>query len=363
VKFASEFRDRGLVEGIARNISRAAIRDWTLMEFCGTHTVSIFRNGLKTLLPDSIKLISGPGCPVCVTSRADIDRILALCDIPSAIIATYGDMIKVPGSRMNLGERRARGADVRVVYSSFDALEIARKHPDRKVFFIGIGFETTAPSTAVAVLKAAETGLENFHVLSLHKLTPPVIGALLEDGTEVDGFICPGHVCAIIGAKPLEPVAREWGKPCVVAGFEPGDVLQAILMLVRQLEAGESRVDIEYARGVSYEGNRNALAAMERVFDKASSEWRGLGAVEHTGLVLKSEFADFDASSFIGREIEPVPDPPGCRCGDVLRGRISPLECPLFRKVCTPEKPVGPCMVSSEGSCATYYQYAGAANG
>jgi hydrogenase expression/formation protein HypD len=362
VKFAAEFRDRELVKGIARNISRSAIRDWTLMEFCGTHTVSIFRNGLKTLLPDNLKLVSGPGCPVCVTSRADIDRILALCDVPSAIIATYGDMIKVPGSRMNLGERRARGADVRVVYSSYDALALARKHTDRKVFFIGIGFETTAPSTAVAVLKAAETGLENFHVLSLHKLTPPVIGALLEDGTEVDGFICPGHVCAIIGARPLEPVAREWGKPCVVAGFEPGDVLQAILMLVRQLEAGESRVDIEYARGVSYEGNANALDTMDRVFDTTSSEWRGLGAVDRTGLVLKSEFADFDASPFIGKEIEPVPDPPGCRCGDVLRGRISPLGCPLFRKVCTPEKPVGPCMVSSEGSCATYYQYAGAAN-
>jgi len=362
VKFAAEFRSRDLVAGIARNIHRASTGKWTLMEFCGTHTVTIFRHGLKTLLPDNLKLVSGPGCPVCVTSRADIDRIIALCDVPSAVIATYGDMIKVPGSRMNLSERRARGADVRVVYSSYDALALARRHPDRKVFFIGIGFETTAPSTAAAVIKAAETGLDNFHVLSLHKLTPPVIGALLEDGTEVDGFICPGHVCSIIGARPLEPVARQWKKPCVVAGFEPGDVLQAILMLVRQLEAGESRVEIEYARGVSYDGNANALAAIERVFDTTGSEWRGLGNVDHTGLVLRSEFAGFDASSFIEQEIEPVPDPPGCRCGDVLRGRISPLDCPLFRKACTPERPVGPCMVSSEGSCATYYQYAGEAS-
>ena len=196
MKFAAELRNRDLVEGIARNIRRAATREWTLMEFCGTHTVAIFRHGLKTMLPDNLKLISGPGCLVCVTSRSDIDRILALCDVPSAVIATYGDMIKVPGSRMNLGDRRARGADVRVVYSSYDALELARKHPDRKVFFIGIGFETTAPSTAAVIIKAAETGLENFHVLSLHKLTPPVIGALLRGGTEVDGFICPGHVCS-----------------------------------------------------------------------------------------------------------------------------------------------------------------------
>jgi hydrogenase expression/formation protein HypD len=363
VKFSTEFRNRALVEGIARNISRAATREWTLMEFCGTHTVAIFRYGLKALLPGNLKLVSGPGCPVCVTSRADIDRILALCDVPSAIVATYGDMIKVPGSHMNLGERRARGADVRVVYSSYDAIELARKHPKRKVFFIGIGFETTAPSTAAAVLKAAEIGLDNFHVLCLHKLTPPVIGALLKDGTEVDGFICPGHVCAIIGARPLEPVAREWGKPCVVAGFEPGDVLQAVLMLVRQLEAGESRVDIEYARGVSYDGNANALATMDRVFDAASSEWRGIGMVDHTGLVFRSDFGCFDAAPFIDRNIAPVPDPPGCRCGDVLRGRISPPDCPLFRKACTPERPVGPCMVSSEGSCATYYQYAGVPNG
>jgi hydrogenase expression/formation protein HypD len=310
-------------------------------------------------LPDNLKLVSGPGCPVCVTSRTDIDRILALCDVPGGIVATYGDMIKVPGSSMNLGEKRARGADVRVVYSSYDALALARKHPDRKVFFVGIGFETTAPSTAAAVLKADELGLENFHVLSIHKVTPPVIGALLENGTEVDGFICPGHVCAIIGARPLEPVAEVWRKPCVVAGFEPGDVMQAILMLIKQLERGGSRVEIEYTRGVDYEGNTNALETMKRVFDTGPSEWRGIGTVEATGLTLRDEFARFDAASFIQHEIKDVPDPPGCKCGDVLRGRISPLECPLFRKICNPESPVGPCMVSSEGSCATYYQYAG----
>lgn len=359
MKFADEFRERDLVSGIARNIARACRGNWTLMEFCGTHTVTIFRHGLKSLLPDRLRLVSGPGCPVCVTSTSDIDRILAICDVPSGIVATYGDMIKVPGSEMNLAEKRARGADVRVVYSSYDALSLARKNPDRKVFFIGIGFETTAPATAAAVLKASEENLTNFHVLSLHKVTPPILGVLLEDGTEVDGFICPGHVCSIIGARPFEPVAREWRKPCVVAGFEPGDVMHAILMLVKQLEAGESRVETEYLRGVAYEGNLNAQATMKRVFTAAGSEWRGIGMVEGTGLVLRRDFAGFDASSFIDREIAPAPDPPGCRCGDVLRGRVSPHDCPLFGKTCTPESPVGPCMVSSEGSCATYYRYAG----
>jgi hydrogenase expression/formation protein HypD len=363
MKFAAEFRDREVVSRIAGNIDKVCRSDWTLMEFCGTHTVTIFRHGLKSLLPDRLRLVSGPGCPVCVTSAADIDRILAVCDIPSGIVATYGDMIKVPGSRMNLAEKRARGADVRVVYSSFDALSLARSNPDRQVFFIGIGFETTAPSTAAAVLQAADEGILNFRVLSLHKLTPPVLETLLEDGTAVDGFICPGHVCSIIGARPLEPVARRWSKPCVVAGFEPGDVMLAILMLVKQLEAGESRVEIEYVRGVEYLGNRNALEIMRRVFEACDGEWRGIGTVKNTGLRLRSEFARFDASALIDKDIEALPDPPGCRCGDVLRGRISPHDCPLFKTKCTPESPVGPCMVSSEGSCATYYQYAGRTDG
>ena len=358
MKFASEFRDRDLVSGIARNIDRACNGTWKLMEFCGTHTVAVFRHGLKALLPERVRLVSGPGCPVCVTSTADIDRILAVCEVPGGIVATYGDMIKVPGSRMNLAEKRARGADVRVVYSSYDALALARKYADRKVFFIGIGFETTAPATAAAVLKAAEEDLVNFHVLSLHKVTPPILGALLEDGTEVDGFICPGHVCSIIGARPFEPVARNWHKPCVIAGFEPGDVMMAVLMLVKQLEAGRSEVEIEYLRGVEYDGNRNAQEMMKSVFNTAPAEWRGIGTVDDTGLVLRSEFERFDASVFIDGEIAAVPDPPGCRCGDVLRGRIAPSACPLFGTSCTPEYPVGPCMVSSEGSCAAYYRYA-----
>jgi hydrogenase expression/formation protein HypD len=359
MRFAAEFRDRELVAGIADKIKRLCRRDWTLMEFCGTHTVAIFRHGLKSLLPDRLRLVSGPGCPVCVTSRADIDRILCLSDVPGSIVATYGDMMRVPGSAMNLSERRALGADIRVVYSSYDAIALAEKNPGKRVFFIGIGFETTAPSTASAVLRAAETGLKNFFVLALHKRTPPVVGALIEHGTSVDGFICPGHVCSIIGAKPLEPVASVWKKPCVVAGFEPGDVLQAVYMLVRQLEEGRSEVEIEYLRGVSYDGNRKALAAIDSVFKTVDSEWRGIGRVEGTGLALRDEFSELDAAAFIDSDIPGKPDPAGCKCGDVLRGDLIPPQCPLFRKTCTPQNPIGPCMVSSEGSCAAYYLYGG----
>jgi hydrogenase expression/formation protein HypD len=357
MRFTTEFRNRDLIADIVGKIEGICKHEWTLMEFCGTHTVTIFRHGLKSLLPPRLRLVSGPGCPVCVTSKADIDRIIFLCDQPSGIVATYGDMMKVPGSGMTLAEKRARGADVRVVYSSYDAVALAEKCPDRTVFFVAVGFETTAPSTAAAVLKAADLGLRNFKVLSLHKRTPPILGCLLEGGTRVDGFICPGHVCSIIGGKPLEPVASNWGKPCVVAGFEPSDVLQAIFMLLRQLEGGRSEVEIEYIRGVTHEGNLNALAAMGRVFETTTSEWRGMGEVQDTGLRLRSDFTPYDASCLIDRDITADPDPAGCRCGEVLRGEITPPDCPLFRRGCTPTSPVGPCMVSSEGSCATYYLY------
>ncbi len=359
MKLSSAFRGSDLARNIAENIKKATRRRWNLMEFCGTHTVAIFRHGLRSMLPAGLNLVSGPGCPVCVTSRRDIDRILHLAGMPGVVTATYGDMMKVPGSGMSLAEKRARGADVRVVYSITDALEIARANPSARVIFVAVGFETTAPSTAAVIRAAALEGVDNFHVLSLHKVTPPVVGALIEGGTEVDGFICPGHVCSIIGSRPLEPIARDYGKPCVIAGFEPADVLQAILMLVRQLEDGRSEVEIEYTRGVRPEGNPNALAAMNEVFRKVTAEWRGIGEVEATGLKLRDEFASFDAERLIDREIVSEPDPPGCRCGEVLRGELAPTGCALFGAACTPENPVGPCMVSSEGSCATYYQYVG----
>jgi hydrogenase expression/formation protein HypD len=358
MKLSSAFRESELARTIAGNIAKATTRRWNLMEFCGTHTVAIFRHGLRTMLPENLNLVSGPGCPVCVTSRQDIDRILYLAGLPDTIIATYGDMMKVPGSGMSLSDKRARGADVRVVYSVTDAVEIARANPSARVIFNAVGFETTAPSTAAVVRSASREGLENFHLLSLHKVTPPVVVALLTGGTEVDGFLCPGHVCSIIGSKPLEPVAARWNKPCVISGFEPADVLQGILMLVRQLEEGRSEVEIEYSRGVRPEGNPNALAAMDEVFRKVPADWRGIGEVDATGLKLREEFAAFDAERFIDNDIVSEPDPPGCQCGEVLRGELIPTDCALFGKPCNPENPVGPCMVSSEGSCATYYQYA-----
>ncbi len=358
MRLSSAFRESELARTIAANIEKATTRPCNLMEFCGTHTVAIFRHGLRTLLPLNLNLVSGPGCPVCVTSKADIDRILYLADLPGTIITTYGDMMKVPGSGMSLSDKRARGADVRVVYSITDAVEVARANPASRVVFNAVGFETTAPSTAAVIRNAREEKIGNFHILSIHKVTPPVVGALLEGGTAVDGFLCPGHVCSIIGSRPFEPVAGEWGKPCVIAGFEPADVLQGLLMLVRQLEEGESRVEIEYTRGVKPEGNLNALAVMDEVFRRVPSEWRGIGEVQATGLKLREEFAAFDAERFIDREIQSEPDPPGCQCGEVLRGEIKPTECALFGTACSPESPVGPCMVSSEGSCATYYQYA-----
>ncbi|MGQ9602882.1 MAG: hydrogenase formation protein HypD [bacterium] len=357
--FVEAYRSKELVGSIAERIRARCTREWVLMEFCGTHTVSIFRNGLREMLSDKIRLVSGPGCPVCVTSKRDVDRAVGLCDIPGSIVATYGDLIKVPGSRMSLGEKRTTGGDVRIVYSSYDAVEIAIANPDRTVFFIGIGFETTAPSTAAAILRARSLGIKNLKVLSLHKRTPPVIIHLLKEGSNVNGFICPGHVCSIIGAKPLEPVARQFGKPCVIAGFEPADIMQAILMLIEQLEGGRSGVEIQYLRGVKYFGNQNALKIMERVFETTSSEWRGIGAVESTGLKIKMEFSDFDAESYLDNSIETKGDPPGCSCGEVLAGRIIPYDCPLFGTECNPSSPIGPCMVSSEGSCATYYIYSG----
>jgi hydrogenase expression/formation protein HypD len=358
MRLSSAFRESELARNIAGNIAKATTRRWNIMEFCGTHTVAIFRHGLKAMLPGYINLVSGPGCPVCVTSRNDIDRILYLADLPGTIVATYGDMMKVPGSGMSLSDKRARGADVRVVYSIMDAVGIARANPPARVIFNAVGFETTAPSTAAVVRGACSEGIDNFHILSLHKVTPPVVTALLDGGTEVDGFLCPGHVCSIIGSRPLEPVAAGYKKPCVIAGFEPADVLQGILMLVRQLEEARSEVEIEYSRGVRPEGNTNALAVMDEVFCRVPAEWRGIGEVDGTGLKLREEFAAFDAERFIDREIVSEPDPPGCQCGEVLRGEIVPTDCALFGSACNPENPVGPCMVSSEGSCATYYQYA-----
>ena len=358
MKYIDEYRDPELAKALVGRIAGLSRRPVRLMEFCGGHTVTIMRHGIRQLLPPTVEMLSGPGCPVCVTSNQDLDKAIALAGEPGVIIATFGDMLKVPGSRSSLSQARADGADVRVVYSTMDALELARKNRGRHVCFLGVGFETTAPTVAASVLKAREGGLANYSVLSLHKLCPPVIRALIESGeVRLDGLICPGHVSAIIGAQAWEFAARDYGLACVVSGFEPLDVLQCIAMLVEQLEQGQPAVDVAYRRGVSAEGNLRAQEVMYTVFEPSAASWRGMGTVPGSGLALKEEFAPFDAERVFEIDPGPTVEAAGCICGDILRGVSAPTDCPLFGGACTPGHPVGPCMVSSEGSCASYYHY------
>jgi hydrogenase expression/formation protein HypD len=328
------------------------------MEFCGGHTVAIFRFGIRQVLPRHIQMISGPGCPVCVTATPDIDKAIALARIPGVILTTFGDMLKVPGSRSSLQKTRAAGADVRMVYSTLDALKMAQENPTRPVVFIGVGFETTAPGVAVSVLQAEELNVSNFFILSQHKVCPPAIKAILDSGeVRLDGLICPGHVSAITGSQAWEFVARDYGIPCVVSGFEPLDILQCVSMLIDQVESGRSEVEIAYKRGVTREGNRNAQQVLDRVFEPSPANWRGIGVIPGSGLRLRDAYRRFDAEAHFEIKTEPAIEPKGCLCGEVLRGVKTPLDCALFRKVCTPESPVGPCMVSSEGSCGAYFLY------
>ena len=360
MKLVDEFRQSGLADGLVRSIRRQATGEARFMEFCGGHTVAIMKFGIRQLLPPTLTLTSGPGCPVCVTDNSDLDKAIALARLPDVILATFGDMVRVPGSRTTLQEVRAAGGDVRVVYSTLDALAIARQNPDKSVIFAGIGFETTAPTVAASVLKAAEEGLSNYYVLSLHKLCPPVIKALLDSGeVNLQGLICPGHVSAVIGSKPWEFIARDYGIPCVVSGFEPLDILQCIDMLAKQVAMGEAKVEIAYRRGVTPGGNPTAVGVMEQVFEPGEARWRGIGEVADSGLMLKPEFARFDAEHSFDFTPDPTFAPKNCICGDILRGVRTPRQCTLFRRVCTPLNPVGPCMVSAEGSCAAYFHYGG----
>ena len=360
MKFISEFRRSELAEGLISRIHRQSRTPVRLMEFCGGHTVTIFRYGIRQVLPETIEMVSGPGCPVCVTANANLDKAIALSRMPGVIIATFGDMIKVPGSYSSLQKVKADGADVRMVYSTMDALNIAEGNPDKSVVFLGIGFETTAPTIAASVLQAEERGIKNYYILSMHKLCPPVIRALLDSGeVKLHGLICPGHVSAIIGSHPWEFIARDYGIPCVVSGFEPLDILQCVTMLVEQVENDESEVEIAYRRGVRPEGNREALKLIEQVFEVCPAEWRGIGKIPDSGLKLKKEYQSFDAELAFDINPGPTYEPAGCICGDILRGVKTPADCSLFAKACTPENPVGPCMVSSEGSCSAYYLYGG----
>ena len=358
MKHLSEYRDRELARKIIRAIHTSSKKEARFMEVCGTHTVSIFRNGIREVLPPHIALISGPGCPVCVTDTEEIDKSIKLSHEHDVILTTFGDLMRVPGSRSSLQREKADGADIRPVYSTLDALKIATNHPDKKVVFLGIGFETTAPTIAAAVLQARNHKIKNFYVLSFHKLIPPAMDALLSSGElKIDGFMCPGHVSCIIGANPYLPVAEKYRTPCVVAGFEPVDILQSVYMLVEQLEKGCADVEIQYQRGVTFEGNRKAMAIIERVFEPCDAPWRGLGNIPKSGLRLRGEYKGYGAESVFDLSVPKPKKHPGCICGDVLRGAKTPVECPLYGKGCNPSRPVGPCMVSTEGACAAYYKY------
>jgi hydrogenase expression/formation protein HypD len=358
IKYVDEFRDPALAHRLIARIGARSTRPIRLMEFCGGHTHAIMRNGLRGLLPATVELRSGPGCPVCVTATADLDRAIALGRVPGLILATFGDMVRVPGSHASLQDARALGAGVRIVYSALDALHLARTNPGRPVVLLGVGFETTAPTIAAAILQAEQEGLANFSVLSLHKLTPPATRAILDAGeVALDGIIGPGHVTTVIGSAAWEFLPARYGVPVAIAGFEPLDILSAIAALVDMAEDGRPAVANAYARSVSVRGNLTALAAMERVFEVSTAAWRGLGKVPASGLAIRPEFARFDAARLFPVEPGPAREPPKCLCGQILRGVASPPHCPLFGKACTPARPVGPCMVSAEGACAAHFQY------
>ena len=358
MKFVDEFRNAGAVKNLAQAITqKAGGKPLIFMEVCGTHTMAVARFGIRECLPDTISLISGPGCPVCVTPVSVVDRIVAIAKLSGVIVATFGDMIRVPGSFSSLDAVRAEGGDVRVVTSPLDALSIAVANPERRVVFMGVGFETTAPAIAASIEHARSERVSNYCVLSAHKVMPPPMEALSQGEIGIHGYLCPGHVSAIIGSKPYEILAKRYKIGCVISGFEPTDILQSILMLVDQCVSGTPRVEIQYSRVVHPEGNPSALALLDRVFEPSDSEWRGLGVIPKSGLSIRSEFRDWDAEVQIPVDPGPSVEPAGCRCGDVLRGLIRPSACPLFGLTCTTDHPVGACMVSTEGACAASFRY------
>ena len=359
-KTLSFFSDPDLARGLVANIKSLSksCEHITLMEVCGTHTVSIAKYGIKQLLPDNVSLISGPGCPVCVTDNSDIDAVIALSKLEGVIITTFGDMLRVPGSTSSLLKEKANGADVRVCYSPLDALEIAKNNPDKNVVFVGVGFETTTPIIAMTILRAKSSCVNNFSVFVAHKNMPGAL-ELIASETEkrVDGFILPGHVSTITGVAPYQFLARDYFVPGVITGFEPVDILQGIEMLVDQIAKGEAKIDIAYSRCVEEAGNVSAQRAIDQVFDIVDSKWRGLGVIKNSGYMLKDEYSEFDAIEKFNFSVEKTVEHKGCLCGEVLQGKVTPKECPFYKTLCNPENPIGPCMVSSEGTCAAYYRY------
>ena len=358
MKHIQEYRDSRLSRRMIEQIDILSQRRIRLMEVCGSHTVSIFRNGIRTVLPETISLLSGPGCPVCVTDQPEIDTAIALAGRKDCIVATFGDLIRVPGTYGSLQQEQTAGRDIRIVYSTFDAVSMARENPDKRVVFLGIGFETTAPTIAASILAAEKAGISNYYVYAAHKLMPPALDALMgREAIEIDGFLLPGHVSVIIGTQAYAPFFEKYRIPCAVSGFEPVDILQAVYALADMIESGTPRLVNCYPRAVTESGNREAREVMYRVFEPCDASWRGIGRIPASGLRIKEDFAAYDAARHFKIETPASAPPRGCICGEILTGKKTPPECPLYKTQCTPVHPVGPCMVSSEGTCAAFYKY------
>ncbi len=357
MKYIDEFRNRDLIVKLSRLIHKSATGDYTFMEVCGGHTAAIRRFGIPSLLPGNVKLISGPGCPVCVTGTNFIDKAIAYSKMKDVIITTFGDLIRVPGSISSLEKEKASGADIRIVLSGLDALEIARTYCEKKIIFIGIGFETTAPGTAVTIKQAEKENLENFFLLNAHKMMPPAMEAIIKEGARLDGFICPGHVAAITGSSIFDFIPRRFDLSCVVTGFEPSDILLSILMLIKLVNQRTPKVEIQYNRAVTHDGNSIAQRLLNEVFEPCDTSWRGLGLIPLSGLTLKRHFEQYNIENMMPVKIIDKEDNELCICGKILRGLRTPEDCTLFADVCYPERPIGACMVSNEGACNTWYKY------
>lgn len=357
MKYIDEYRQKHLVDTLLSNIKAEATGNYHFMEVCGSHTHAIRRFGLPSLLPENIRLLSGPGCPVCVTDSNYINKAIALTADRNNIVVTYGDLLKVPGNGKSLRDCREEGADVRVVYSSLDALTIAGQNPGKSVIFLAIGFETTAPATAVAVQKSNSQNLRNLFFLSAHKIMPPAMKAVIDDGITLSGYLCPGHVSAITGSSIYETFPEEYNVATVISGFEPTDILHSILMLIRQVNSGDFKTEIQYKRAVKPEGNQRARQIMNQVFELRDDQWRGLGTISESGLQLKDTYARLDANRQFNFRIPEPEENSGCICGEILKGKKQPEDCRLFATVCTPRNPKGACMVSAEGSCNAHFKY------
>ncbi|HSK12924.1 MAG TPA: hydrogenase formation protein HypD [Phnomibacter sp.] len=358
MKFLSEYRDPASVHLLLQEIKKVAKGQWTMMEVCGGQTHSLVKNGILSMLPENITMVHGPGCPVCVTPQSLIDKAIWLAEVQKVTLCSYGDMIRVPGTHKSLLEAKAEGADVRILYSPLEAVNIAREHPEKEVVFFAVGFETTAPANALSVVHAQRAGINNYSILTSHVLVPPAIEAIVSDpGNVVQGFLAAGHVCTIMGMHEYEPLVQKYKLPIVVTGFEPVDLLQGILMLVKQFEAGEYKLENQYSRVVSPEGNPAARATIEHVFEIADREWRGIAVIPNSGYELRKDYSAYDAvKKFRVPEPETTADNE-CMAGEILRGKMRPDQCPHFGKKCTPLHPLGAPMVSSEGACAAYYHF------